>query len=94
MKKRGTLQKKTAWAVAVMLVSILIITFALTGLGMRFTRNREQTRNRQKLNALAQMLTNENAIKAAAVASYDAHITSALRLMTDSLAGLFVFTEC
>ncbi|MBR0366819.1 MAG: mechanosensitive ion channel [Clostridia bacterium] len=89
MKKRGTLQKKTAWAVAVMLVSILIITFALTGLGMRFTRNREQTRNRQKLNALSQMLTNENAIKAAAVESYDAHITSTLRLMTDALAALF-----
>ena len=38
MKKRDAIQKKTAGAIAVMLISILLITFALTGLGMRFTR--------------------------------------------------------
>ena len=53
MKKRDAIQKKTAVAIAVMLISILLITSALTGLGMRFTRQREDTRNRMKIKALA-----------------------------------------
>ena len=89
MKKRDAIQKKTAVAIAVMLISILLITFALTGLGMRFTRQREDTRNRMKIKALAQMLTNENAIKAVAVRTYDAHIASGLRMMCDALRARF-----
>lgn len=89
MKKRDAIQKKTAVAIAVMLISILLITFALTGLGMRFTRQREDTRNRMKIKSLAQMLTNENAIKAVAVRTYDAHIASGLRMMCDALRARF-----
>ena len=90
MKKTGerSIHKRTIRAFVIMAVMLIPVgVFMILG-GMRFARDRENAHIRLKMDALAELVANENEMFNAAVEAFDENLARHMTMMTVSLGRL------
>lgn len=83
-----SIRKKTIRAFILMAIMMIPVSVYMILGGMRFARDREKAQVMLKMDALAELVDNENEMYSEAVKAFDGNLTSHMNMMTASLGKL------